>query len=81
MNQISSQNNLSNRNYWLIKSEPFKFSINNLENKLNQISCWEGVRNYQARNYIKNMKLGDYAFFYHSSVGKETGIYGEVEVN
>ncbi|MCU0437423.1 MAG: EVE domain-containing protein [Raineya sp.] len=56
-------------NYWLIKSEPFKYSWDNLEK--DQTTFWDGVRNYQARNNLKAMKKGDYALFYHSNDGKE----------
>ena len=56
-------------NYWLIKSEPFKYSWENLEK--DQTTFWDGVRNYQARNNLKAMKKGDYALFYHSNEGKE----------
>jgi predicted RNA-binding protein with PUA-like domain len=53
-------------NYWLMKSEPDVFSIDDLERK--KFSGWDGVRNYQARNYMRDeMKLGDLVLFYHSS--------------
>ncbi len=53
-------------NYWLMKSEPDVFSIDDLKKK--KTSGWDGVRNYQARNYMRdNMKIGDLVFFYHSS--------------
>lgn len=52
-------------NYWLMKSEPDAFSIDDLK-RLKQ-SPWDGVRNYQARNFMKEMKEGDKVFFYHSS--------------
>lgn len=63
-------------NYWLIKSEPFKYSWDNFvkEGK----SVWDGVRNYQARNNLKAMKVGDWAFFYHSNEGLE--VVGIAEV-
>ncbi|MGV3705204.1 MAG: EVE domain-containing protein [Arcticibacter sp.] len=56
-------------NYWLVKSEPFKYSWN----KFNQDgrTFWDGVRNYQARNNMKAMKEGDLVLFYHSNEGKE----------
>ena len=66
-------------NYWLIKSEPETFSWDDLKNSKNKTTSWEGVRNYQARNYLKNMKLGDLAFFYHS-VAKPTAIIGIVKI-
>ena len=52
-------------NYWLMKSEPDTFSIDDLERVGTE--CWNGVRNYQARNMIREMRTGDLAFFYHSS--------------
>jgi predicted RNA-binding protein with PUA-like domain len=51
--------------FWIMKSEPDVFSIKDLEKKQKQ--CWDGVRNYQARNFMKEMKLGDKILFYHSS--------------
>jgi predicted RNA-binding protein with PUA-like domain len=56
-------------NYWLVKSEPFKYSWDDFvkEGK----SIWDGVRNYQARNNMKEMKKGDWVFFYHSNEGME----------
>jgi predicted RNA-binding protein with PUA-like domain len=51
-------------NYWLLKSEPQSYSWNNLEQ--DRITTWDGVRNYQARNYISNMQINDLAFFYRS---------------
>jgi predicted RNA-binding protein with PUA-like domain len=52
--------------YWLIKSEPDCYSIDDLKNE--KRASWSGVRNYQARNFMKSMKKGDLALFYHSSV-------------
>jgi predicted RNA-binding protein with PUA-like domain len=55
-------------NYWLIKSEPHEFSFAHLLKRPNQTEPWTGVRNYQARNFIRDgMKLGDRVLFYHSS--------------
>lgn len=51
--------------YWLMKSEPTVYSISDLEREHQTI--WEGVRNYQARNFLREMKVGDLAFFYHSN--------------
>lgn len=66
--------------YWLFKSEPSCFGIDDLANCPQQISPWDGVRNYQARNMMRDeMQLGDRGFFYHSSC-KETGIVGLVEI-
>lgn len=56
-------------NYWLIKSEPFEFSWEQL--KKDKKTKWTGVRNYTARNNLRAMKKGDLAFFYHSNVGQE----------
>lgn len=55
--------------YWLIKSEPFKWSWQ--QQVKNKRTHWDGVRNYQASNNLKAMKIGDKAFFYHSNEGKE----------
>jgi predicted RNA-binding protein with PUA-like domain len=56
-------------NYWLMKSEPFKYSWDQFEKDGKTI--WDGVRNYQARNNLREMKKGDLCFFYHSNEGKE----------
>jgi predicted RNA-binding protein with PUA-like domain len=67
------------RQYWLLKSEPESFSFDDLWNLPGRTTAWDGVRNYQARNYMRDeMKKGDLAFFYHS--GAEPGIVGVVEV-
>jgi predicted RNA-binding protein with PUA-like domain len=66
--------------YFLLKSEPEEFSIDDLKSMKNCTSGWEGVRNGQARNILSSMKVGDQAFFYHSSDGKRTGIYGTVKI-
>ena len=66
--------------YWLMKSEPDEFSIDDLVRAKNQSTPWVGVRNYQARNYMRDdMRIGDRALFYHSSC-PEPGIAGIVEV-
>lgn len=66
--------------YWLMKSEPSCFSIDDLKNSSGQTSPWDGVRNYQARNFMKNdMKIGDQIFFYHSNC-TPPGIVGIAEV-
>ena len=65
-------------NYWLLKSEPNVWSIDNQINVGSKGTNWDGVRNYQARNNLKKMKKGDLCFFYHSNIGKE--IVGIVEV-
>lgn len=67
-------------NYWLMKSEPEAFSIDDLANRPQQTEPWDGVRNYQARNMMRDqMKLGDLAFFYHSNCNPP-GIVGIVEI-
>ncbi len=66
--------------YWLMKSEPTCFSIDDLYQRPNKTAPWDGVRNYQARNFMKNdMKVGDRAFFYHSSC-TPPGIVGIIEI-
>jgi predicted RNA-binding protein with PUA-like domain len=66
--------------YWLIKSEPESFSIDDLERAPEQTTCWDGVRNYQARNMLRDqMKRGDRAFFYHSNC-EPPGVAGIVEI-
>ncbi len=62
--------------YWLIKSEPFKYSWEQLQK--DKKTFWDGVRNYAARNFLREMKKGDLAFFYHSNEGKE--IVGIVKI-
>ena len=64
--------------HWLFKSEPFKFSFADLKARGAAGTEWDGVRNYQARNNMRAMKVGDTGFFYHSNIGKE--IVGVVEV-
>tara|TARA_B100000287_G_scaffold29032_1_gene27307 strand:+ start:1128 stop:1541 length:414 start_codon:yes stop_codon:yes gene_type:complete len=65
-------------NYWLLKSEPNVWSIDQQKNAGKKGAPWDGVRNYQAAKNLKNMKIGDQCFFYHSNIGKE--IVGIVEV-
>jgi predicted RNA-binding protein with PUA-like domain len=64
--------------YWLLKSEPDAFSWDMLRAKGARGEPWEGVRNFQARNNMRAMKLGDQGFFYHSNIGKD--IVGICEV-
>jgi predicted RNA-binding protein with PUA-like domain len=67
-------------NYWLMKSEPDAFSIDDLQQRPQQIEHWDGVRNYQARNMMRDdMKIGDQVFFYHSNC-ELPGIVGIAEV-
>ncbi|MBM3398939.1 MAG: EVE domain-containing protein [Bacteroidetes bacterium] len=63
-------------NHWLIKSEPFKYSWSQF--KKDQSTFWDGVRNFQARNNLRDMKKGDLCLFYHSNEGKE--VVGIAEV-
>ena len=65
-------------NYWLMKSEPDVWSIEQQKKAGKKGVAWDGVRNYQAANNLRSMKLGDLCFFYHSNIGKE--IVGIVEV-
>ena len=64
--------------YWLMKSEPNVWSIDQQKKLGSKGADWDGVRNYQAANNLKKMKKGDLCFFYHSNIGKE--IVGIVEV-
>ncbi len=64
-------------NYWLMKSEPDAYSIDTL--KRDGVTLWDGIRNYQARNFMRKMAIGDKVFFYHSNC-KPPGIVGLMEV-
>ena len=64
--------------YWLLKSEPDVWSLDQQKKIGDKGSMWDGVRNYQAANNLKKMSIGDLCFFYHSNIGKE--IVGIVEV-
>lgn len=55
------------RRYWLMKSEPSSFSIDDLIKTTSQTTSWDGVRNYQARNFMREMAIGDQVLFYHSN--------------
>ena len=66
------------KNYWLLKSEPNIWSIEQQKKVGVKGTSWDGVRNYQAANNLKQMKKGDLCFFYHSNIGKE--IVGIVEI-
>ena len=66
------------KQYWLLKSEPDVWSLNQQKKAGIKGATWDGVRNYQAANNLKKMNLGDLCFFYHSNIGKE--IVGIVEV-
>ena len=65
-------------NYWLMKSEPDVWSINQQKKAGAKGAPWDGVRNYQATKNLRNMQKGDLCFFYHSNIGKE--IVGVVEI-
>lgn len=66
--------------YWLLKSEPSAFGIDDLKKQPNKTDHWDGVRNYQARNFMcDDMRKGDLAFFYHSNC-KLPGIVGIMEI-
>eukprot|EP00062_Callorhinchus_milii_P011280 gi/632957062/ref/XP_007894274.1/ PREDICTED: thymocyte nuclear protein 1 isoform X3 [Callorhinchus milii] len=74
--------------FWLMKSEPesriengvdMKFGVEDLKAEPNQTACWDGVRNYQARNFMRDMMVGQLAFFYHSNC-KEPGIAAIVKI-
>ena len=64
--------------YWLLKSEPNVWSIDQQKKAGRKGVSWDGVRNYQAASNLRKMKKGDFCFFYHSNIGKE--IVGIVEV-
>jgi len=66
------------KSYFLMKSEPNVWSINQQKKAGKKGASWDGVRNYQAANNLKKMKKGDLCFFYHSNIGKE--IVGIVEI-
>jgi predicted RNA-binding protein with PUA-like domain len=65
--------------HWLIKSEPDVFSIRDLARAKGRTTAWEGVRNYQARNFLRGMRRGDRALFYHSNA-TPSAVAGIVEV-
>ena len=66
---VPYQRKIADMNYWLVKSEPSEYSFSDLEKE--EVGCWDGVRNYQARNNLRSMKLDDEVFFYHSRQGLE----------
>jgi len=66
------------KSYWLMKSEPNVWSLDQQIKAGSKGSMWDGVRNYQASKNLKSMKMGDLCFFYHSNIGKE--IVGIVEI-
>ena len=68
---------MTEEKFWLMKSAPDAYSIDTLKN--DEVSLWDGIRNYQARNFMRNMDIGDKVFFYHSNC-KPPGIVGLMEV-
>ena len=68
---------MTEKNFWLMKSEPDAYSIDTLKN--DDVTLWDGIRNYQARNFMRKMKKGDKVFFYHSNC-KPPGIVGLMKV-
>jgi len=79
MIKSTARNNKNSKiRYWLVKSEPNVWSIDQQKKAGAKGVAWDGVRNYQAANNLKKMKKGDLCFFYHSNIGKE--IVGIVEV-
>ena len=71
---------MSEPKYWLFKSEPSAYSFNDLLNEQDQTAEWDGVRNYQARNFMRDdMKVGDKVLFYHSSA-KPTAVVGTAHI-
>src|SRR3990167_8778979 len=76
----SSTTTKSSCNYWLLKSEEAVFSIQDLAKAPKKTTCWDGVRNYQARNFLRDsLKLGDLIFYYHSN-SEPSAIAGIAEV-
>jgi predicted RNA-binding protein with PUA-like domain len=65
--------------YWLVKSEPNTFSIEDLAHAPKRTTCWDGVRNYQARNFMRQMAIGDQVLFYHSNA-EPPAVVGIAEV-
>lgn len=65
--------------YWLVKTEPDECGIDDIAKAGNNGMVWDGVRNYQARNFLRDMRVGDHVFIYHSSCAK-VGIVGLAEV-
>ena len=71
---------MSDHNYWLFKSEPSSFSLEDLKSRPGATEHWDGVRNYQARNYLRDqIKVGDLVLFYHSNIA-EPAVVGIAEV-
>lgn len=79
MNKKGSGEMPQNRKYWLMKSEPSAFSLDDLMKAPAKTTCWDGVRNYQARNFMREMAIGDQVLFYHSN-GDPPAAVGIAEV-
>jgi predicted RNA-binding protein with PUA-like domain len=77
---MSTASSLASPCYWFMKGEPDECSIDDLARLPQQTVAWIGVRNYQARNFMREMRLGDLAFFYHSSC-PQPGIAGIVSIS
>lgn len=65
--QIPGEQRMTPKRFWLMKSEPSTFSIDDLQRAPKKTTCWDGVRNYQARNFMRTMTVGDHVLFYHSN--------------
>ena len=76
-NFLLKSTDMTKKKFWLMKSEPDAYSIRNLET--DRTTLWDGIRNYQARNFMRKMNIGDQVFFYHSNC-KPPGIIGLMEV-
>ena len=76
--KMTARGNNNQMKYWLLKSEPDVWSIDNQRKIGDKGVLWDGVRNYQAANNLKKMRIGDLCFFYHSNIGKE--IVGIIQV-
>ena len=76
--KMTARGNNNQMKYWLLKSEPNVWSIDQQKKAGTLGITWDGVRNYQARNNLRKMKKGDLCFFYHSNIGKE--IVGIVKI-
>ena len=76
---MSPVNSMPSRAYWLMKSEPTSFSFADLVKSKGSTNHWDGIRNYQARNYMREMRVGDRVLFYHSSC-EQPGVVGLAEV-
>lgn len=77
--QVAAPAKRTGKRYWLFKSEPFKYAFDDLKAEGPEGGEWDGIRNYQARNFMREMKVGDLAFFYHSNEG--LAIVGICEVS